>query len=1094
MASFFQSLFSRGAVKTPVEDCAKQKCSVTVFAHVDGSGIGGVEVTLQPGGRKTTGDDGLAEWPGLDPDVSYIASAALSPEDAKSYRIISPSPQNATVGKGVNHKFRFEIEALSFPRVKVTEAGTGTAIPDVGVVVGGFDLGPTDRTGITDFTREAAGIPAGKHPVRLTLRPEDQKVYEFTGTPDVTVAVNSGATFEFQVRKLARPKVKVTREDNGQAVPGVAVLLGDKDLGVTNAQGIAQLAADANGIPAANYDVSLALDKDDSDWFVWAAANPKADVQAGSTATFEYKVKPVGQIEVIVQRYDAKVSAARAKFKVDGPTPSAGLATNAPSGTDPADTQYVQKVALGDYSIQLEELQALLDAQKSGSGSIREKWRVGPDKTGIIKLKVEHRKPAKAEFTLTKLDKVQFIAFNIAPPGTYTGDPNASRDLGMRCLLMKDAVDKAYAHPSVVHEDEVLKIFMAPEFYFRGLDGAYPEEMLSSIMEQLRPHVAQAKFKNWLFCFGTGIGYLKHGETTVDYELEVVSSAGNKVRVKDGTSDKAEICRDMNSGFLWNVEQGSTRVLADRADPVPSSTDFEITLRTPAAFTAGKITLLKPLYFELQATQTNTSFHSSFKIGDGVNKASILSRVPLSGPKWALFQNGKSLPITSAAPQPDGTYLVKTTVSGKLTKGPVYILEPHTTEVFNVAFVQKGGPEGSGTGLREAVVYKETTSHIDYAWGGNQSLSVRDRQRAFYDPSGMGRLIQIHGQDRIFLSTTGSTDILAQQSNPVGSASELTITGLGGGSLFLMDGITFGLEVCKDHSENKLYKFYQHPNSKGSPELQIHLIPSWGMEINMGAIAGAPGVLVFNVDGPAGSAAGKMTATGAACPHHPAVTSPTPSACPTQHYECPDSHAHYHTGAGACWYCKSPISVEQSYYCDEAEHYTDTDTCPLCGTSGLPEVGKVCSSCGTAGSASTCSACGATMDSIYKCTNAPHWTDAGPGSCADPNCGSTLIAAAPAYFCANHSQVSLTAGTCSRCSKTMTPAYHSTVPDWTPESAAGADVPTSASVTGSIPIIDTRKVSTATETVVAKAADLFDDVGSIRVYPVMDIPEASLRA
>ncbi len=1083
MATFFNSLFSRNPAKAPVGGCPQQKCSVTVFVHVQGSGIGGVDVTLQPGGKKTTSGDGLAEWPGLDPDVLYAATAALSPEDAKDYRITPPSSQNATVGKGVNHKFQFEVEALSFPRVKVTEAGTGTAIPEVAVVLGGVDLGATGRTGITEFTRDAAGIPAGKHAVQLTLRAEDQKLYEFVATPEVTVVANSGATFEFQVRKLARPKVKVTREDNGQAVPGVAVLLGAHDLGVTDAQGIAQLAADAKGIPAANYDVSLAFHKDDDDWFVWAAANPKADVQAGSTATFEFKVKPVGQIEVLVQRYDAKVSPARAKFKVDGPTPSAGLATNAPSGTEPADTQYVQKVALGDYSIQLEELQALLDAQKSGSGSIREKWRVGPDKTGIIKLKVEHRKPAKAQFTLTKLDKVQFVAFNITPPGTYKGDPDPSKDLGMRCLLMKDAVDKALAHGSVVHDDEVLKIFMAPEFYFRGLDGAYPEEMLSSVMEQLRPHVQKNAFKNWLFCFGSGIGYLKHGESTVDYELEYVSKNWTKVRVKDSPAAKASVCANIGGPFPWTVQQGSHKANVLSAAPIPSSDDYELTLSKPIPFKPGNVKLTKPMHFELKVKDATLGAMTTVKVEHGADRTSILSRIPAATPApWKLLQAGAAYDIVSATDAGGGEYTIRLKSSGVFTNGPVYIVEPAATEIFNVAYVLKGGPEGSGTGLRESIVYKETTSHIDYA-GINPNT--------FYDPSNVGRKITIHGQaQRVVLATGGGSDRLAQDANPLGTASEVSTSGLGGGSVFQIDGITFGLEVCKDHSENKLYKFYQDPSSKGSPSVQIHLIPSWGMQIDYGAVVGVPGVLVFNVDGPEGSAAGKANSSSFKCKHHPAQTSATPQRCPLPHYACSGNHVHVQNAGGPCTWCGVPVNTFSTYKCDQAAHYFDTDTCPLCGDTGLPYVATYCPSCNTDETDPNCPSCGTATVDVYQCTRAVHGNLNGPGNCL---CNNPKQLEKTEYYCVKHEQSQLTGGPCPHCASPLGAFVHNLSPDWTAQAPSGGATPTSVTVTGDIPVIDTLKQSTATVNVTADQTVLFDTPGMITVYPVMDIPEAGLH-
>lgn len=75
---------------------------------------------------------------------------------------------------------------------------------------------------------------------------------------------------------------------------------------------------------------------------------------------------------------------------------------------------------------------------------------------------------------------------------------------------------------------------------------------------------------------------------------------------------------------------------------------------------------------------------------------------------------------------------------------------------------------------------------------------------------------------------------------------ETTESGLGGGSIFTMDEITFGLEVCLDHAEEKLKKYYdkgQAPGGERKP--QIQLIPSCGMSINAGACVTN---LVFNVD------------------------------------------------------------------------------------------------------------------------------------------------------------------------------------------------------------------------------------------------------
>jgi len=80
---------------------------------------------------------------------------------------------------------------------------------------------------------------------------------------------------------------------------------------------------------------------------------------------------------------------------------------------------------------------------------------------------------------------------------------------------MSDAVEKAYNTSD--KDDSVLKMFIAPEFYFRGLNGAFEfytenaEEEdgncsdICQILEGLEGIVADKRFENWLFLFGTVI-------------------------------------------------------------------------------------------------------------------------------------------------------------------------------------------------------------------------------------------------------------------------------------------------------------------------------------------------------------------------------------------------------------------------------------------------------------------------------------------------------------------------------------------------------------------------------------------------------------
>ena len=78
-------------------------------------------------------------------------------------------------------------------------------------------------------------------------------------------------------------------------------------------------------------------------------------------------------------------------------------------------------------------------------------------------------------------------------------------DYALRCGWLKDAIDKAYELSISEHGDvpTTLKVFMAPEFYFRGAIGAYDISAVSEIFTLMRQHTKNAKFKDWLFIHGT---------------------------------------------------------------------------------------------------------------------------------------------------------------------------------------------------------------------------------------------------------------------------------------------------------------------------------------------------------------------------------------------------------------------------------------------------------------------------------------------------------------------------------------------------------------------------------------------------------------
>ncbi|CAB9497229.1 expressed unknown protein [Seminavis robusta] len=103
----------------------------------------------------------------------------------------------------------------------------------------------------------------------------------------------------------------------------------------------------------------------------------------------------------------------------------------------------------------------------------------------------------------------------------YLGEADQAQDVRRRMKIMTDAVERAYEQAN--HSPDILKIFIAPEFFWRGREGAYVFDVnetrrerlkdmvddkdkcteVCQIMLGLEQLVSQKKYKDWLFLFGT---------------------------------------------------------------------------------------------------------------------------------------------------------------------------------------------------------------------------------------------------------------------------------------------------------------------------------------------------------------------------------------------------------------------------------------------------------------------------------------------------------------------------------------------------------------------------------------------------------------
>ncbi|MCP3966591.1 MAG: hypothetical protein GY718_09605, partial [Lentisphaerae bacterium] len=91
------------------------------------------------------------------------------------------------------------------------------------------------------------------------------------------------------------------------------------------------------------------------------------------------------------------------------------------------------------------------------------------------------------------------------PNNTYPGYKKQEEDIANRRMLMLAAIESAKR--AVPKSSKCLKIFMAPEFYFRGTKGAYDFEKMIQLIDSLQFAVRNSTFKDWLFIFGSILGY-----------------------------------------------------------------------------------------------------------------------------------------------------------------------------------------------------------------------------------------------------------------------------------------------------------------------------------------------------------------------------------------------------------------------------------------------------------------------------------------------------------------------------------------------------------------------------------------------------------
>jgi len=112
-------------------------------------------------------------------------------------------------------------------------------------------------------------------------------------------------------------------------------------------------------------------------------------------------------------------------------------------------------------------------------------------------------------------------------------------DMVQKCADLWAGIEAAktgIATKGLTDDNQTLKIFMAPEFYFRGRNGAYPIDVVSAIIPKMMAlGTAKPIFQDWLFVFGTAVASFEvsitycqvcpwTGATTVKFERNLAGA------------------------------------------------------------------------------------------------------------------------------------------------------------------------------------------------------------------------------------------------------------------------------------------------------------------------------------------------------------------------------------------------------------------------------------------------------------------------------------------------------------------------------------------------------------------------------------------
>ncbi|CAG9001417.1 MAG: hypothetical protein CENE_03437 [Candidatus Celerinatantimonas neptuna] len=480
-------------------------------------------------------------------------------------------------------------------------------------------------------------------------------------------------------------------------------------------------------------------------------------------------------------------------------------------------------------------------------------------------------------------EKVQFIGYavntapseNAAYKQVYLGLKNEVDDFTARVALLQNVFDQAEAHAKI--NSGATKIVTIPEFFFRGQNGAYTLETINGhgdpskkgtrgLIGALQELVKNAKWKKWVFVFGSIIGYsAKTKEKTV--QVDKIIMPFYKVGIDPSKTPTVKKPVDENEltveeFFRYTVLE--TELLA--AFKKDAQVKTKSNLESLAKITAKNCVLgidSTDADVKRVTDATNTKFTRDvfLKVTDSKNQQKYAKKYPFN---WTFVDD------TSKATE---AYNIALTIEGGFEN--IADAYKHTNITMKnyksgIDFVKKANLDKASAALYKGntsgIVVDDTVEHLD-PWGLIRNNGTVDKTKAdeLADPA---KNHKDYGQ-----TTTSERYRLFWKRDVTGvndNAGNLDPLGI-----FKLGNLTFGIDLCLDHSKQvtkKLLNALAHPDiaaalpkvlpdssrtvvANAANGVDIQIIPSCGMSItNHGVMAKVDG-WVFNCDGMAGEIA-----------------------------------------------------------------------------------------------------------------------------------------------------------------------------------------------------------------------------------------------